>query len=323
MDDIIARVGVYGDMHLCSKNYGAHRDYAKESLQYFKEITEVTKKRQLTHLIGTGDFSFGRFHSLEYRESVEKELQEQFGIVNGNRYEIFGNHDKAGYGMTERDYYINKGLLKPSENIVINNVNINMVDYGKYLETDVNIVDDNEHINFIIAHDYFKFKDTQLPNYGKGIDLDTFEKWYGLDYLICGHIHKIIGFTGSIVKGIQAHPVTVHYLGCMCRPAYREGMLDEIGQVLVLSIHKDGKVDYDIEDIPLWSIDESFNIEEKQKEKEKQIEKDERVDISDIIKQLTTHDRNVGNPEDIIKDMSGINSKYKNKAIELLKLAQG
>lgn len=319
----IARIGVYGDLHLCSKDYGAHRDYPKESLEYLSKITEITRDRKLTHLIGCGDFTFGRFNTLEYRMGVEKQLEEQYKLVKGNHYELFGNHDKAGYGLTERDFYIQKGLLKPSQNLTIENLHITMVDYGKTMKTEPNIVDDNDHINFIIAHDFYKFKDTQIANFGKAIELDNLDRWYGADYLICGHIHKIMGFSGSIIKGNRSHELLVHYLGCMMRPAYREGYIDEKGQVLVLILHDDGRLDYDIEDVQLWPISDSFNLEVKEKEKTKKEEKVARVDISDIVKQLDSQDRSVGNPEEIIKDMSGIDIKYKNKAIQLLKDAMG
>ena len=77
MANVLAKIGIYGDMHLSSKNYGAHRDYPSESLEYFQAITLKTKELGLTYLIGTGDFTYGRFHSLEYRLAIEKELQEQ------------------------------------------------------------------------------------------------------------------------------------------------------------------------------------------------------------------------------------------------------
>ena len=57
--------------------------------------------------------------------------------------------------------------------------------------------------------------------------------------------------------------------------------------------------------------------------KAKKVEKAERVDISDVVKQLDSHDRNVGNPEDIIRGMKDVDDKYKNKAIDLLKTALG
>ena len=317
----IARIGIYGDIHLSSKNYGAHRDYSTESIEYFSKITEVAKKRNLTHIIGCGDFSYGRFHSLEYRLAIEKELEEQYKITNGNRYELFGNHDVAGYGLTERDYYISKGLLKPSTNLTLGSLNITMVDYGKHDEIEPNIVDNESNYNFIIAHDFFKFNQSQVANFGKAIELDNYTRWFGADCLICGHVHSILDFSGYIQKDGLAHECQVHYLGCMTRPSYREGHMDDKGQIMVITVHDNGTVDVDMEVISLWELEKSFNLEAKAKEKEVKEQRQSRVDISDVVKQLDAHDRNVGNPEDIINAMQDIDEKYKNKAIDLLKSA--
>ena len=319
----IARIGVYGDIHLSSKNYGAHKDYPRETLDYFSKITEIAEKRQLTHLIGCGDFTFGRFHTLEYRLAVEEQLEKQYKITNGNRYELKGNHDIAGYGKTERDYYIAKGLLKPSTNITIGNLNITMVDYGQTYKTSMNILDDESHYNFVIAHDFYKFRNSNLPNFGTAIELDGLQEWFGTDFLICGHIHKILDFSGYIQKDGQAHECLVSYLGCMSRPAYREGMMDTQGRILVITVFDDGHVDTELETINLWSLQDAFNLDAKQVEAEQKQEKMNRVDISDVVKQLDAHDRNVGNPEDIIQSLVGIDDRYKNKAIELLKGAMG
>lgn len=323
MKNVVAKVGVYGDIHLSSKNYGAHRNYPAESLYCFQKITEYTEKHKLTHLIGCGDFSFGRFHTLEYRQLIEKELEKQYKLVNGNRFELFGNHDEAGYGITERDFYISRGLLKPSTNLTLGKLNITMVDYGKHNETPANILDSGDCFNIAIAHDFYCFNNTNIANFGKAIMLDTFEPWFGLDYLVCGHVHKIIDFSGHIIKGELAHELKVQYLGSMPRPSYREGYVDEVGKFLVITIFDDGTLDINLDDVELWPIAESFNLEKKAKEKEKQVEKTERVDISEVVKQLDSHDRNVGNPEDIIKSLEGIDEKYKNKAVELLKAALG
>ena len=321
MAEAIARIGFYGDIHLNSKNYGAHRDYPKESLEYFSKITDITRDKQLTHLIGLGDFSFGRFHSLEYRLAVERNLEEQFKITNGNRYELKGNHDIVGYGMGERDYYIEKGLLKESTNLTLGNLTITMVDFDKHIDTVPNIINDDTHINLIAAHEFFKFSNSDVANFGKAIDLDNFTNWFGADYIVLGHVHKIMKFKGYIIKDGMAHEAVVDYLGCMTRPSYREGYMDEVGQVLVVTVFDDGNIDIDTEIIKLWNIADAFNLEVKQKQKEKIQEKEQRVDISDIVKQLDAHDRNVGNPEDIIRDMQGIDDKYKNKAISLLQSA--
>lgn len=323
MSNVIATIGIYGDMHLNSKNYGAHRNYAKESLEYFHNITEAVRKNNITTLIGTGDFTFGRFHSLEYRSAIERELQEQYSLTNGNRYELKGNHDIAGYGMTERDYYVSKGLLKPSQNISIGNLNITMVDYNEYENVVPNIVDNESVVNLIVAHDYFKFNSTKLPNFGTPIELDHFEKWFGVDYIALGHIHKDMEFDGYMAKGDMVHHVYVNYLGCMMRPAYKEGAMDEKGKMLVIKVFDDGKLDIENIYLDLWSIEDSFNIEAKQKEAAKKAEKENRVDITDIVKQLDSHERNVGSPEEIIKGLEDIDDKYKNKAIDLLKMALG
>lgn len=129
--DIIAKVMIYGDDHLSSKNYGGHRDYPNETLHILKMLTDYAEDNGVTHIIGLGDFTYYRFHTLEYRKKVEEQLERQFRLTHGNRYQLKGNHDEASYGMTEYEYYIAKGLLKPAETINISNIlNINMLNYG-------------------------------------------------------------------------------------------------------------------------------------------------------------------------------------------------
>lgn len=321
MAEALARIGFYGDIHLNSKNYGAHRDYPKESLEYFSKITDITRDKQLTHLIGLGDFSFGRFHSLEYRLAVERNLEEQFKITNGNRYELKGNHDIVGYGMGERDYYIEKGLLKESTNLTLGNLTITMVDFDKHIDTVPNIINDDTHINLIAAHEFFKFSNSDVANFGKAIDLDNFTNWFGADYIVLGHVHKIMKFKGYIIKDDMAHETVVDYLGCMTRPSYREGYMDENGQVPIIDVYDDGKIDFNIAEFDLLPLSESFNLEEKAEEAKQKEEKEKKVDISDIVQELDAHDRNVGNPEDIIRSMENIDQRYKDKAIDLLERA--
>lgn len=317
----IARVLIYGDIHLNSKNYGGHRDYANESLGYFRKITETAEEIQATHIIGLGDFTFNRFHTLEYRSKVEDELEKQYKLTNGNRFEIKGNHDVAGYGMTEYEYYIEKGLIRPSENIQIGNVNISMIDNDKYNSTDI-LKPDPDKSNIVLAHDYFKFSDTVIADYGRAVELDSFERWFGVDYLICGHIHKQEAFSGRMFKGDESHEMVVTYPGCMSRPAYREGHMDTTGVMIELVISDDSPLKINVIRIPLLSIDECFNIKNINQKAEKKEEKRNRVDISDIVTSLNQHDGVVGNPEDIIMAMAGIDDKYKKKAIDLLKRGQ-
>lgn len=318
MAKLIAKVGVYGDIHLCSKNYGAHRDYANESLGYFHKITEITKENGLTHLIGTGDFSFGRFHSLEYRLAVELELQEQMKLTSGNRYELRGNHDEAGYGLTERDFYVKSGLLKAATGFDIGKVHFSLVDFG-HADDKLNI--HQGETNIAVAHDFYRFKNTQTPFYGDAIFLDEKENWFGVDYLVCGHVHSQLVFEGNVKSSGNEHKMLVHYPGCATRPAYSESLNPEVGQVAIISIFDDGSVDYGIAEFDLLPVNEAFNVEGINEVKELKLEKENRVDISDIVYQLDTHDKDIGSPETIIESLEGVDPRFKDKALELLKEA--
>lgn len=77
----LSRILVYGDLHLSSKNYGSHNNYPKESLDILRLITDKASEIQATHIVGLGDFAFGRFHTLEYRTAVEAELESSTKFV--------------------------------------------------------------------------------------------------------------------------------------------------------------------------------------------------------------------------------------------------
>lgn len=313
---LLARVLVYGDIHLSSKNYGGHRQYPMESLGYFRNITNTAKEFEVTHIVGLGDLTYGRFHTLEYRQAVETEFIEQNKICNGNRYELKGNHDSATYGMTEYEYFKARGLFRASTNLSIGNLNLSMIDYGKHRQSKILNVE-KEKTNIVLMHDYFKFEDTRIADYGKALILDSFEPWFGVDYIVGGHIHNHELFEGKMISNGMSYKTIVHYLGCPCRPAYRPGFMQETGQYAIISVYQNGEVDYDIHEFPLLGINESFNLEEKAEKEEHLAQK--RVDVSDIVHRLDNHKRVVGEPEEIIMAMEDIKLEYRKKAVELLK----
>lgn len=322
---LVAKFGITGDPHLDSSNYGGHKDYPKESLEYFKKITELIKEHGITHYVDTGDFSNKRFNNFEYSLAIEKELLKQNELTNGNRYSIKGNHDMSS-SMTQYEYFIERGLIKPSKNFVFNNTTISMLDYKKlepYTKEETAIINDGQHKNIVIAHQYFKFENTKLPNFGEAIMLDNYEPFFGTDYLVCGHIHHILGFEGFISNSLgQSNNCIVHYLGCMMRPAYREGHMDNIGHMAVISIYDDKPCTYEIVEIPLWSLEESFNLDKIAEKKEKEELKKNRVDITDVVQKLNNYDgTNIGSPEEIIGSLENIDNKYKDAAIKYLRMA--
>ena len=172
-------------------------------------------------------------------------------------------------------------------------------------------------------HDYFTFSDTKLPDYGKAKNLDRFEKWFGVQHIIGGHIHNPEIFDGVIIKEVDGQPVgfrtMVDYLGSLSRPQYREGHTKEVGYLLLITVYDNGEYKYDRMEIKLPSLAETFNLSMKEKERQLKESKEGRVDISDIVHNLDEHERSIGNPEDIILSLEGVDERYKLKAIELLK----
>lgn len=327
MGEELGRILVYGDPHLSSKNYGAHRDYPKESLDCFRSILNTALEYQVTHLIGLGDFTYGRFHTLEYRDEVERLLKDMYDAVGGRHYELKGNHDSASYGMTEYEYYIKRGWLKAAENINIGNTHLTMVDNGLFGKTAPNISLEDGQYNILFAHDFLRFRETQLPNFGSSIELDEMSQLYGLDYIFCGHIHSQLIFEGSIQKSIngitKARKAVVVYTGSLPRPSYKANAMDLVGKLGMITVYSDREPKVDLIDVELLPLEESFNLSLKAADTLKKEEKEQRVDISDIIGQLSSHRSTVGNPEDIISSLDGIDKRYKDKAIELLKASLG
>lgn len=325
MANVIAKVLIGADDHLSSKNYGGHRDYATESLYYFQLKTKVMEEEGITHYVGLGDFSTGRFNTLEYRLAVEKELKKQLELTSGRRWEIKGNHDKATYGMTEYEYYLKSGLFRPAENIRIGSVNISMVNYGT--ETDKgkdsglcgNIIKpDQDSMNVVLAHNYFINASMYMMNYGKCIELSKMHDWFGVDYIISGHIHDPYLLKGTIdsLDGGHTHEVLLQYPGCMARPSYQKSKLATQCQLIVLTIYDDGNMEYRTIDVDLWPVEKSFNLEKYEQEAE--VKEAKHVDVSDIAEKLAGYRTSSGTPEDIIHSMTGVDEKYKEKALQLL-----
>lgn len=312
---MLARILIVGDTHLSSKNRGGHKDYPKESLYYYNYITDLIKEYKCTHCIDLGDFTYGRFHSLEYRKQVEEAMNSRKESVNSNYYMLKGNHDEATYGLTEYEFYIGR-YFHGSTYISIGNLSLNMVDYSNELDTPVNIVP--HKTNIILAHNYFKFADSLLPNYGTPIELDSFSNWAGVNYIISGHIHNEHVQKGKIKRtdldtnDTFAYECICHNLPCLSRTNY-SGDLPDKGSVVILDVYED-MVDYHRVEIDLLPVEECFNIEsviEKSSNKEK-------LDIMDIITELSKFELVVESPEAKIASLD-VDERYKNKALELYK----
>lgn len=312
---MLARIMVVGDTHLSSKNRGGHKDYPNESLYYYNYITNLIKEYKCTHCVDLGDFTYGRFSTLEYRREVEKALELRCEAVNSNYYMLKGNHDEATYGLTEYEFYLDK-YFKGSTHLDIGNLSLNMVDYGKELDNNIKI--GMHKTNVVLAHNYFKFADSILPNYGNPVELDNLSLWAGVKYIISGHIHnehiqkgKII-YTDIYTNDTYAFDCICHNLPCLSRTNYSSDLPDK-GAVVILDVYED-KIEYNRVEIDLLPLEDCFNIEniiDKEDTKEK-------VDIRDIITELNKFELVVESPEAKIASLD-IDERYKNKALELYK----
>lgn len=309
MSELKAKILVYGDIHLSSKDYGSHVNYPKESLHYFKEITNMVEKENCTHLIGLGDLTYYRFHNLEYRVQVEEELEKQYNLVNGNRYELKGNHDVASYGMTELEYYYQKGIIKKSENLQINNLNLTMIDYGQ-IETST-VLNEKDKTNVVLCHDFIKFKDTKLPPFGLACMLDDCKKLSGVSHILCGHIHETNQFSGKICGEYSL----VTFLGCAPRPAFQKKLNDYV-YIVIIEVYDDN-VSIRYEKMQLLPIEECF-IAEKLDTALIEDNNGTKVNIQDVINNLSQYTIENANIENLILAMDE-DPRYKKLALELLK----
>ena len=315
--EVLAKILISGDDHLHSKNYGEHINYPAESLYYFRHITSTIESLGVTHYIDTGDFSYGRFHDLEYRERVERELNRRLELTQGRCWNIKGNHDKASYGTTEYEFYERKGMWRPAEILQIGNLNINMVNFGCHETTSVLI--ENGKNNMVVTHGYYNFEGSSLPAFDGVVMLDNFTPWFGVDYIVSGHIHEEYVIEGAIVKDGMMHRTMLHYLPCHARPAYYKDGNMEVGHYVLLTVYADGNVKYETIDVPLLPLDKSFNLEAIKASSEKSDLL--KIDLSEVVSRLDNHRIDYGNPIANIQGIQNVSEESKAKAISWLEKA--
>lgn len=307
------RVVVYGDPHLSKGDHGSHRDYAGESFQYFKDNLDKANELNADMIIGLGDLTFG---NLDHKLSLK--VEELLTPIKDKHYMLKGNHDVRTDGMSQFEYYLERGLFKPAEEVMVlpTGNQIQMFDW----KDNVVFRDGTE---FAFMHDYVRFTNSPLPNYGKKyINLDEVYLPNSLKHLVVGHLHGQHMFA----KDINNNYPIVHYPGCNARPSYLHAGMTDHGELVVIDFYNvacgddETKFTYEIIQMPLWELHDSFNLEEIAKKDSIEQAKEDRVDLSGVVKELGEHERNIGDPEMIINGLE-IDSRYKEKAHFYLKKA--
>ena len=315
------RILVVGDNHVSSNNRGNHVDYAKESLEALEYVIGLIEPNNITRYVGLGDISYGKF-DLNYRVEVERLYQKRAQLLNGKVYELRGNHDMSNRGVCEWEYYSqHRKLMNTDPDMVavadgykyldIGGLRLHFVDYS---HEDCKLkLEDGKH-SIVFAHNYLKFKNLDWPNYGKFIELDYKEDWFGIEAIFCGHIHKTTLGKGFMVKDGQEKEVLLYYPGSIVRTDFIKNLADS-GEVLIINYELvDGKesVSFERLSIPWWPAEKAFQLGDVIKEAR-------HVDISDVVKSLNDRERNIGDPEVVIHNMTGFEQKYKDKAVQLLR----
>ena len=124
-----------GDTHFSDADYGQHKDYASDCLTMMKRVADAVEQYaeklggKFYRIVLLGDFADRRFTKLEFRVEVEKFLS-RLGAVAEAVYCLNGNHDVVGGSMTEREYYIARGMIAehPTDEVV-GGKNVRYVDF--------------------------------------------------------------------------------------------------------------------------------------------------------------------------------------------------
>lgn len=321
MLDKSKRIIIYGDQHLCSKNYGCHIDYPGLSLKHFKLIGDLAEQESCGVIAGLGDLTYGRFNNLTYRLAVEMEFERHLKITNGNRYEVKGNHDKMTDGASEYDFYKAKGMFSCPDHFDLGCVRFHIVNYGE--ENRQLNIDPNKY-NFVLGHNLFRYKSNILPNYGTGVELDNYTTWKDVDMIVAGHIHQTHKLSGFMLVDrdgdSRTKEIPVYQLGCPNTPAYQKEGLDEVGTYLIVDCSGD-EPKLEIMEFPLPELHEKFVIPDENEVAK--VLKEHKVDVSDVVKELASHDSYMADPELLIDSLNVFSKAARDKAKELYRNALG
>lgn len=320
MSELIAKIMIEGDKHFCSKNYGGHRDYANEVVAYDKMVLNLIEKEGITHYINCGDFSYGRFHTLEYRGIIDELLAKRKELLGNNVWFIRGNHDKESSGKTEYEYYLEKGAFRGAETLDFGigtaggGLHIEMKNYGE-IGTFTAVQGAS---NILIGHGLYTSKDDDMNDFGKpNVNLDECEAWKDVDLIFTGHIH-----TEHFLKTkVCGKDIAIHYLPCLARPSYMRDGMPAYASIDIITVYDD-KVDVERYQMELLPLDVSFDLEAiKRKDAETDEKERVAVDVKEVAQRMEQHVMEASDPVAVIEHAVDIPEEVKTIAVELLKEA--
>lgn len=322
------RMLIHGDLHLSSKNRGSHRDYPMFALKRLEEIVELSEKLEVNYIVDLGDLTYGRFHTLEYRKSFESLLTKKREIAQGNggdSYILKGNHDISTSGMTEYEFYMLKGgFFKEPEDLHFKGLTVFMDGHKVSKDREYKLGDESDD-GILLGHNYYAFKDTELPPYGVAKYLDNAKEFKDINMFILGHIHGHHIFRGDINTGDGSKGSVVVYPGSPSIPSYDKDLDMEYKVIIIDADDNSGSVNFSMEIIQLPEIEEVFNLVDIESRKIAKMESSERKErqekISATVDNLLESESNKLDVDSVL-ELLPESTLGKKKALELLERAR-
>lgn len=203
---------VTGDDHYDDLYRGAHLNYQANCYDVMRRIENMQEHEQADLMFRTGDFIGARpnvsmleDHNMIYQ--VAKHLKNLSApvVINKGNHDLFGDESRNDYIMLSRLGYFyapeqfadsNGNVVKLVTDYTETNdsgeevpviIYIHVVPYGKDMEKLHPVKD---AINIAITHGDFCVGSETISQNPDAIDLVTHEPFFGIDYIINGHIHE-------------------------------------------------------------------------------------------------------------------------------------
>lgn len=327
------KVVVFGDRHIEDIYRGRHKNYRKNCVDCMDLTTEVVKEEEPDLYVETGDFIGVRRDIswiAEDRELLEKTANFLSGlgcpvVINTGNHDIHGGTKKNDYVYLSNQGYFYRPQQFEEENQSVVKIETSKEDMPIYLHfvkygcDDIPLKAIPNALNIAITHGDFKLGTKEISMNPDAIDLITHEPFFGMDYIINGHIHEPMeqAIEFKFANGKMCHFLN---LGCMARPKISENYDQVWYMVLGVKEIMDGVWKYYLEPkiLDLPKPEEIFNMTKSLKEMVEEEENESLEDLSMIFSALQDISFGTVSMEERVK-LLPTTPKIKNLILEYLK----
>lgn len=228
---------VFGDRHVDDLYKGRHKNYLANSQWCMSKTLEIVSERKPDVYFETGDL-IGQRNGVSYLEDrgLLYEMVDFFKSLGVPAIVNKGNHDIHG-GLRKNDYQFlsrlgcyhtpdtiedgNGRIIKFETDFDGYDIYVHLVPYGDEYRQLKPVKD---ALNIAITHNDFRIGSETFTNNKDAIDLVTHNAFFGMDFIINGHIH-IPSDRVKLFKFANGDEAQFINLGCMARPKITENYL--------------------------------------------------------------------------------------------------